>query len=110
MLEKYLVLARYLPALDCGIVIVPKDVQQLVVGGHLRIVVEVDSLGVIAQAVVWGPVLGAAGIAHPGADDARRTPELTLGKPKSGHPKGGLLCLDRGLEQGHGWSTQVAHL
>jgi len=101
------VLAR---ALDGGVVVLPEHAEQLVVRRHLRIVVQIDCLGVVAQTVVARPVLGAPGVADPSPDDAWSTAELGLRKPKSGHPEGGLLGLHAGLEQGHGWCTKIANL
>jgi len=91
-------------AFDRGVVIIPEHLQQLVIICLLWIVVKVDRFSVIAQRVVRRLVLGSTSITHSSADDAWRTPELSLRKPKSAHSESCLLGFDTWFEQSHGWS------
>jgi hypothetical protein len=73
----------------------PEDVQQFLVGDDGRIEVDLEGLGVVAEAAIGGIALGAAGVAYPGADDAMDGPELGLRTPESAQGKGGGLRLGR---------------
>jgi hypothetical protein len=72
-------------------VIAPEDVQQFLVGDDGGIVVDLNGLGVIAEAVIGGILLGAARVSYPGADDAVDGPELGIRTPESAEGKGGGL-------------------
>ena len=69
----------------------PEDVQQLLVGDDRRVEIDLDGLGVVAEAVVSGVVLGAARVAYPGADDAVDSPELGIRTPESAQAEAGGL-------------------
>lgn len=73
----------------------PEDVQQLLVGDDRRVKIDLDGLGVVAEVVVGGVVLGAARVAYPGADDAVDSPELGIRTPESAQAEAGGLGAGR---------------
>jgi len=70
------------------VVVVPEDVEQLLVAGDLGVPLELHGLGVVAEAPVGGALLSAAREPNTGPHDPRGTSKLCLGEPKSGHPEG----------------------
>ena len=91
-----------------GIVAIPEDGQQLLVGDLRGIVVDLDGLTVIAQITVGGILLSAARVSDARANNAAKTPEPGVGAPESAHGEGG--CFRLGLREGingrhgHLWS------
>jgi hypothetical protein len=79
---------------------VPEPVQQFLVGDDGRVEIDLDGLGVIAEAVVSGGWLGAACVSYPGANYAVDDPELGIRTPKSAQGKGCGLGFDgdRGIQ------------
>lgn len=60
------------------VVVVPEDVEQLVVAGDLGVPLELHGLGVVAEAPVGGALLGAAREPNTGPHDPRGTSKLCL--------------------------------
>ncbi len=76
--------------------VLPEHLEEFFEVGDVGVVVDADGLGVVAQVVVGGLVLGAARVADAGAHDAPGAAELRLGEPESAHaergrPQGRLL-------------------
>lgn len=65
------------------IVAIPEYVQQLPVGYFLRVVVDLDRLGMVSQVMIGRIFLCSSGIPYACADDARQTPELGVRSPES---------------------------
>lgn len=79
----------------------PKALQQLLVGDLGGVIVDLDALRVVADAVVGRIGRAAARIADAGADDAGETPEPGVGAPESTEGKGrGLGPLGSGAVDG----------
>ena len=60
------------------VVVVPEDVEQVLVAGHLRVPLELHGLGVVPKASVGGALLGAAREPNTGPHDPRGTAKLCL--------------------------------
>ena len=73
----------------------PEDLQQLLETDDLRVVVDLNALAVVAEAVVGRIRLGAAGIADAGADNSGQAPKLGVRAPESAHREGGGTELGR---------------
>ena len=58
--------------------VVPEDVEQVLVAGHLRVPLELHRLGVVPEAPVGGTLLGAAREPNTGPHDPRGTAKLCL--------------------------------
>lgn len=69
----------------------PEHLEDVLEAGFFGVVVNVDRLGVVAEVVVGRVQLLPSCIADARSDDPFGRSELRLGKPKSGHPEGGLL-------------------
>ncbi len=76
------------PALAGGCVAAPEHRQKIRIADHPGIVVHLDSLGVVADITVIRIFLLAAGIPHPGANDAFDHPKLGFDVPESPQAKG----------------------
>ena len=79
------------PGRLAGMVAAPEDVQQMLVGDDRRVKIDLDGLGVVAEAVVGGVGLGPACVAYPGADNAVDSPELGIRTPESAQAEGSGL-------------------
>ncbi len=66
----------------------PKNPQQFLIGDLLRIVVNLDRLGMIADIPVGRILCAAARVTDPRADDAFDSPELGIRSPESAQGKG----------------------
>ncbi len=73
----------------------PEDFQQLGVRNLLRVVVDLNGFGVVANVLVGGVCLFAAGVAYPRADNSGCTPEPGVGAPESAQGEGGSLEFSR---------------
>jgi hypothetical protein len=106
-------------ALDDGgqavLVVVPEELQKLVVADGFGVVVDVDDFGVVSSAnarsegncspggysqfAVLGVHGGASGVAHPRPEHARVGAEEGVARPEAAHTEGGLLEGDGDLVQ-----------
>jgi len=72
----------------------PEYVQQLPVGYHLRIIVNLYRLAVASYIPIGRVFLSPAGISDAGPDDPVYTPETGVGSPESAHGKrGGFVAF-----------------
>ena len=82
------------------VVALPENQEQIFVRNAVRVVVDLDSLGMISDTAISWIFLLTAGISDPGPDDTVHTPELGVRSPESAHRKGcGLgigqnFCID----------------
>jgi hypothetical protein len=85
-----------------GVVRQPEGVEKVVIADDLRVEVDLERLGVVAEAVVGGGIERAAGIADPRAPDTFDEPEPGIRSPESTRGKGGRLkeSRDAGVEHG----------
>ena len=67
----------------------PENIQKLPVGYSGRVVVYLESLGMIAKAVVGGIFLCAARVSNARANNSIDSPEPGIRSPESPHAKGG---------------------
>ena len=74
---------------------VPKNIQQLLVQNLSRVKINLQSLGMVAEAVIGGVCFLAAGVANPGSDDSLQTPKLGVWSPESAKGKGGGFKITR---------------
>ena len=86
-----------------GVMAVPKDVQQFLVGDDGWVEIDLDGLGVIAETVIRGIFPGAARVSYPGANYAVDGPELGIRSPKSAQGEGGSFGLGGNCGI-HGWN------
>jgi hypothetical protein len=71
----------------------PENIQELPVGYSGRVVIYLDSLGMIAKAVVGGILLCAARVANARANYSINSPEPGIRSPESAQSKGRRCCL-----------------
>ena len=83
------------PSARVGVVILPEDVQKVVVGNLGGVVIDLDRLRVVTQAVVCRRVICTASIAHAGPHHTLQTPEPGVGPPESAQSEGGCCGLKR---------------
>ncbi len=69
----------------------PKDFEERLIGGDLRVEIDLDSFRVVANAVVGRVFPLTAAVADPGSDDSWKDPKLGIRRPKSPDTKGGGL-------------------
>ena len=68
---------------DQGIVCAPEHIEELRIGDHRGIVVDLNRLGLIPDSPV-GRIVGAApSVSDPGANDSGKLPKLGIGSPES---------------------------
>lgn len=72
----------------------PEHFQQLSVASLLWIILYLNGLCVIPEAVVCGKLLCSTGIANSSSNNAICASKLSLGKPKSAKSEGSLESLD----------------
>jgi hypothetical protein len=73
----------------------PENIQKLPVGYSIRVVIYLESLGMIAKAVVGGIFLYAARVANACSNNSIDSPELGIRTPESAHSKGRRFYLCR---------------
>jgi hypothetical protein len=71
------------PGPEGRIVALPEHVQQLPIGYSLRVVIDLDRLGMVSQVMIGRIFLCSSGIPYACADDAWQTPELGIRSPES---------------------------
>ena len=71
----------------------PENIQKLAVGYSIRVVIYLESLGMIAKAVVGGIFLCAARVANARANHSIDSPEPGIRSPESAHSKGRRFYL-----------------
>jgi hypothetical protein len=71
----------------------PENVQKLPVGYSGRVIIYLESLGVIAKAMVGGIFPGAARVSNARPDYAINAPEPGIRSPESAESKGRCCCL-----------------
>ena len=88
-----------------GLWLAKKTLTEILVRDHLRIVVELDRLGVVTQVVVGGVVRGAPGVADPGPYHSVEAAKLGLAAPESAQGERGRL-EDAWCGRIHEWNLQ----
>ena len=76
----------------------PEEVQEVAVGYHRGVELDLDGLGVISETAVSGADGGPAGVAHAGPHHPGHTPEPGVGSPESPQGEGGLFRVPGSLE------------
>ena len=71
----------------------PENIQELPVGYSGRVVIYLESLGMIAKAIVGGIFLGAARISNARANNSIDSPEPGIRSPESAQSKSRRCCL-----------------
>ena len=71
----------------------PENIQELPVGYSIRVVIYLESLGMIAKAVVGGIFLCAARVANARANNSIDSPEPGIRSPESAQSKGRRFYL-----------------
>jgi hypothetical protein len=71
----------------------PENIQKLPVGDSGRVVIYLESLGMISKAVVGGISLCAARVANARANNSIDSPEPGIRSPESAHSKGRRFYL-----------------
>ncbi len=97
----------------CGVVVLPEQLQHVLVPHDVGVVLHLDGLRVVSEVVVGGVDLAAAGVTHPGPEDALGGAAERLREPESGHAEGGLAHVGVGgrlVQRGHGRGAQFPDL